>query len=287
LSRINKYRAFTLKEFFILLLVKTARLFSKVLFYSDDLRLYTKTVNNLISKGYYVIRINDNTLKIFNNCASYFVRRYGSDIKVFEQIIINEEYGHLLCLISKAGLKDSALTIVDCGSNIGLFSFWIMNRAKVRKIISIEADRENYFFQKYFINRMKYENKIELLNKAIWSDSSSVLGISSEFRDGLQWSKSVEPARNSGQNTVNSISLNKILDDFTDQQIHILKIDIEGAEKVVFDNESSFYRMLENTRIIAIEIHKEVESADRILKILESNGFVLEEFGETTFGYKK
>lgn len=287
MSRLDKFRAFTLKEFFILLLAKTANLFSKALIYSDDFRLYSRAVSNLISNGYNIIRINENTLEISNKGDRYFVRRYGSDITVFEQIVINEEYSHVLSLINKAGLKDSALTIVDCGSNIGLFSAWIMNRAKVEKIISIEADKENYSFHKYFISQMKYENRIELLNRAIWSDSSSVLRISSEFRDGLQWSKSVVPAFNSSRDIVNSISLNKILDDFTNQQIHILKIDIEGAEKVVFENKTSFDRMLENTKIIAIEIHKEVESTDSILKILQSNGFVLEEFGETTFGYKK
>lgn len=286
MSRLNKYRAFTPRENFILFLSKIGFQFSKDDFCFNDLTLYYKAVNKFISNGYSINRINESYLEILIKKERYLIRRHGSDLKVFEQIVIDGEYSHLFNLIKKLGMVDSSLTIVDCGSNVGLFSAWILNRSKVEKIISIEADKENYSFQKKFINSEKFKSKITLLNKAIWSDSNSVLGISSEFRDGLQWAKSVVPVSDLNQETVNSISLNKILDDFTDQQVHILKIDIEGAEKVVFENLDSCDRMLKNAKIIALEIHRELDSTSKILKILQNYGFDLEQFGETTFGFK-
>lgn len=286
MSRLLKFRAFNLKEIFVLFLARTFYGFSKSFYFSNDLKQYSKDVTNIISKGYNVIRIGKDIIEISNNKDVYLVRRYGSDIKVFEQIVIKEEYRHVLSLIDRVGLRDSILTIVDCGSNIGLFSAWIINNANVKKIVSIEADSENYIFQKYFIDKMQYESRIELLNKAIWSDSVSRLRISSDFRDGEQWAKSVVPANENNLNFVNSVSLNQVFDDYLDREIHILKIDIEGTEKVIFEKEESFDRLLKNTVIIAIEIHEEVECTAMILSILESYGFELEKVGETTFGYK-
>ena len=286
MSRLQKIRAYTLKEIFNLVLFKATNFFSIDIFNSKDLWQYSKAVSNLISIGYDVIRKNEKIIQISINKERYLIRRYGSDLKVFEQIIIRGEYNHILNLIKKAGLANSELNIVDCGSNIGLFSVWIMNKAKVKKIISVEADKENYSFNNYFIHKINFENKIQLLNRAIWSNSSLVLGVSNQFRDGLQWAKSVVPTVDFDQETVCSISLNQILDDFIDQQVDVLKIDIEGAENVVFGNLDSCDRMLRNTKIIAIEIHKEWDSTCEILEILQNYGFVLEEFGETTFGYK-
>lgn len=287
MSRIKKIRTFSLKEIIVISVVKILRIFSINLSYSADLKQYSRSISKLIYQGFEVIRRNDKTLEISSNGNRFLIRRYGSDMMVFEQIVIGDEYNHVLSLINSAGLVDSELTVVDCGSNVGLFSAWIINRARVQKIISIEADKENYSFNKYFISKMKYENKIKLLNRAIWSNSSSVLGVSNQFRDGLQWAKSVVPPLDFGQETVCSISLNQILDDFIDQQVDVLKIDIEGSEKVVFENLDSCDRMLKNTKIIALEIHKEMDSTGRILETLQDYGFILEQIGEIMFGYKK
>ncbi|MEP2298404.1 FkbM family methyltransferase, partial [Algoriphagus sp.] len=223
-------------------------------YYQKNLQPYAETVYDFISKGFKVKRIDKMTLSIMANEEKYFLRRHGSDIKVFEQVIVNEEYRSLIDLLEKCGLANTLLSVLDCGSNIGLFSAWILNKARVKKIVSIEADLENYVFQKYVFSNMRYNSDVELVNKALWSDSESTLKISSDFRDGQQWAKSVVPALEIYPNTVKSISLNQVYDEYLDQEIHILKIDIEGAEKAVFENECGFDRLLANTKLIAIEI---------------------------------
>jgi FkbM family methyltransferase len=283
----DKFMAFTIKELSVQLVSKaTNRKFFKN-YYRENLQPYTKTVHNFISKGYKIIRLNEKTLAISDHGKRYYLRRYGSDMKVFDQIIINEEYKYLLKLVTKCGLENLPLTIVDCGSNIGLFGAWLLNNAEVKKIISIEADPENYAFQKEIIEKNKYSNKIQLLNRAIWPDSESSLKISSDFRDGQQWAKRVVPSAETLDDTVKSISLNQVFENYLDEEIHILKIDIEGAEKAVFENEAGFDQMLRNTRIIAIEIHEEVKFTSMILSILQRFDFLIESIGETTFAYKK
>lgn len=285
---VDKFKAFTLKEILFQFISTAAIRFLTRSNYNGNLLPYIKIVKDYNSKGYKVIRIDKNTIVIYFNNERYFIRRYGSDIKVFDQIVISEEYKNILSLISRCGLDNTEVNIIDCGSNIGLFSAWILNRIKVNNIISIEADYENYTFQKYFIKQLGYENKIKLFNRAVWSDSESELKISSDFRDGQNWAKRVEPVtENENSYTVKSISLNQVFDDFENRDVHILKIDIEGAEKAVFENETSFDKMLINTKIIAIEIHEEVNCTIMILDKLYKYGFYLEKVGETTFGYKK
>lgn len=253
---------------------------------SKDLLQYSRRITELINKGYNFKRVNDNVIRISFQNKTHFIRRYSSDLNVFEQIFVNGEYNQLLEMINRAGLIDSPLTIVDCGSNIGLFSSWIMDRTIVKKVISIEADKENFDFQKQIFKKTGRSDKCFLLNKAIWSDSDSVLQISSNFRDGLEWSRNVVQAGYSSNGTLKSISLNQIWDEFIGGNVHILKIDIEGTEKIVFDSESSFDVMLTNVKIIAIEIHREVSDQDKIWYLLQNYGFELKEIGETTFGFK-
>lgn len=284
--KLKKISALTIKEIFFLIILK---LFKSNTFdknNSKDLLQYSRRITELVNKGYNLKRENDNVLRISFQKKTYFIRRYSSDLNVFEQIFVNGEYNQLLEMINRAGFIDSPLTIVDCGSNIGLFSSWIMDRTNVKKVISIEADKENFDFQNQIFRKTKRSDKCLIINKAIWSDSDSVLQISSNFRDGMEWSRNVVQADYSSKDTLKSISLNQIWEEFIEGNVHILKIDIEGAEKVIFESESSFDLMLSHVKIIAIEIHREVSDRSKIRYLLQNYGFELKEIGETTFGFK-
>ncbi len=284
---IDQYRAFTFKEFVYQFLSNIAISFLARINYTSDLSPYLKKVSCFIDKGFKVIRIDKKKLRLTNDRECYFIRRYGSDIKVFDQVVINEEYKSILTLLKKCGLNKVEINVVDCGSNIGLFSNWILNRVKVNTLVSIEADYDNFLFQKMIVCELGLEHRVTLLHRAVWSDSKTLLKISSDFRDGQDWSRSVKPASNNeNSKLVNSISLNQVFDEFMNKDIHILKIDIEGAEKAVFENETSFDRMLINTKIVAIEIHEEANCSKMVLEKLYNYGFFIETIGETTFGYR-
>ena len=67
------------------------------------------------------------------------------------------------------------------------------------------------------------------------------------------------------------------------KSITLLKIDIEGAERFIFDDNVDL-SFLSITKVIAIEIHDEFQIREKIYSILKKNNFHLFESGELTIG---
>ena len=66
----------------------------------------------------------------------------------------------------------------------------------------------------------------------------------------------------------------------------MLKIDIEGAERFIFD-ESVNLDYLDKIKIIVIEIHDEFDIREDIYKVLKNNNYLLIESGELTTAINK
>ena len=120
----------------------------------------------------------------------------------------------------------------------------------------------------------------KLIQGGVWS-TNAYLNVVRDFRDLSDWAIRVEET-----NTITDLrgySISEIATDANWKTIDILKIDIEGSEKKVFEKEAdtSFLKM---TKCIAIEIHDEFDCRDAIYKILNECGFSLSNVGETTIG---
>jgi FkbM family methyltransferase len=147
------------------------------------------------------------------------------------------------------------------------------------KIIAIEPDSEN--FQILRKNTLNYT--LELINKAVWS-SNQELGVFSGFRDGLPWSRTVSEITNYSHShiKVHSITVGEILG-LANGYIDVLKIDIEGSEKNLFEGDQ-ISNLLAVTKFIAIEIHDEFRCRQLICDKLSDLGFKWFNSGEITIG---
>lgn len=248
---------------------------------------FERRVNIYINIGYKIVRVSSGVICLIKNNERYLLRIESSDLNVFDQVIINKEYGHLSSLIDKCDLKNRRLKVIDCGSNIGLFSLWLLYNFKIEKIFCFEADSKNFEFQNLSIERLDFNSMVKSFNLAIWPVSNQDLFVTDSFRDGREWARMVTMKSDlSFEKKVKSICLNNILNLINLDEIHLLKIDIEGAEKEVFENDSSFDKLLNFVSIIAIEIHDEVKCDEMIRLKLLKFGFTIETIGETTYGYK-
>jgi hypothetical protein len=70
-------------------------------------------------------------------------------------------------------------------------------------------------------------------------------------------------------------------------QIDLLKIDIEGAERYLFANDETAAQTLRNAKFIAIEIHDQFRIRPRIYNCLDKFGFDYFDDGELTIGRNK
>lgn len=151
------------------------------------------------------------------------LRRNSSDIKVFYQIFFKEEY--------KINLESTPNIILDLGANIGLSAIYFAQKYPQAKIISVEPDKGN--FDLCIQNTKFYKNRA-CINSAIWYNNESLKTIDNNI--GV-WAISVNPVDgdNNGNSGLKGITISQIFEKYGLNKIDLLKIDIEGAEKEVFE----------------------------------------------------
>lgn len=187
------------------------------------------------------------------------LRSNSSDIEVFEQIFINEEY--------KFATDNEPQIIIDAGANIGLASIYYSIIYPKSKIIAIEPETSNYELLKE--NTKKYSN-IHCINKALWN-KNVYLKISNPNDE--KFSFIVEESIN--DDGISAITIDELMKQYNISFIDILKIDIEGAEKEVFSNQPTW---LSDVGIVIIELHdtKKVGCSRSFYTSIEP--FVINEF---------
>lgn len=132
--------------------------------------------------------------------------------------------------------------IVDCGANIGASAVWFAARYPRCRVIAIEPAPGNVAF----LRRNAENRPIDVLEAAIGPTDGSA------FLDGTTTSALAHRVVTDGRGPpVATVSLETVLKN-TAADPFILKIDIEGAEKSLFDNGQE---MLDRFPLIVIEPH--------------------------------
>jgi FkbM family methyltransferase len=168
-----------------------------------------------------------------------------SDIDVFRQIFLTREYR---CLDE---VRDAAGLIIDCGANVGYSSAYFLSRFPKSYLIAIEPDPGNFSLLE--TNLAPYENRYRAICSAVWSHPVGLLLSEVPFRNGMEWARTVREARDGEKATMTSIDIGTLLKTSGYDRISILKVDIEGAESIVFSsNYETWIGKIDN---LVIELH--------------------------------
>ena len=230
------------------------------------------------------IKENKDNRMIFNlkNGLSLILREAPhSDRLVFEQVYVDKEYLPI-CeyfinnLISE---ESGQINIIDAGANVGYTSLFFNSVFPSAKIIAIEPDNQNFLILSENISLNQLENKIVPLKMALLEKADINLLTKTDFRDGKDWAITVEETNL--QTDLKSTSISQILSQFKLNEIDILKIDIEGAERYLFE-ENSDLNYLNHVKSLIIEIHDEFNCRSQIYDQLKMKGFVIVNLGEST-----
>ena len=208
------------------------------------------------------------------------LRKKSSDYEVFDQVFIRDEYHPVINYIIDNNITIN--TIIDAGSNIGLTSIKLLNNFPKARVICLEPDPQNYRQLSY--NLKKYSDNVIIMCNALWYKEED-LYLDFGFRDGKDWSRGVTNNSSSSEIAIKGISVNNIIQQHKLDTIDFLKIDIEGSEASLFTKETDT-SFLDKVKIIAIEIHDELNCRKVIYDILRSKNYTLFNAGELTMGVK-
>jgi FkbM family methyltransferase len=178
----------------------------------------------------------------------FYLRVPSSDVQVCWQIFVNRDYDFQVTTHPEV--------IIDAGANIGLASIYFANKFPNSLILSIEPEESN--FALLAKNVAKYENIIPI-HAALWGNNSELdlvdcglgkWGFMTQGDDIKEASLAKKCHRVRGM-TVDEIMASKGI-----QAVDILKIDIEGAEREVFQDPSRWIGKVDS---LIVELHERMK----------------------------
>jgi FkbM family methyltransferase len=220
---------------------------------------------------YFKVKLNrTGEISLSNIQYPFKLRSASSDVAIFYQIFFDKQYA--------IKFPFEPRTIIDAGANIGLAAIYFTNRFPKAEIISIEPETTN--FQLLEDNTTLYAN-IKRLNMALSSESDLELIVDSV---GLGHSgfitTEVSKASEVAKNKIQTISIDRLLAESEFDELDIVKIDIEGHEKEVFELNAE--KWLPKTKCLIIELHDSMKKgcSTSLFKAITRHNFSMEISGE-------
>ena len=195
-----------------------------------------------------------------------YARPKTSDYATFDQIFVENQYR---CFGNMSIPRDGL--IIDCGANVGYSAAYFLSRWPTCRLIAIEPEPDNFAMLKR--NLAPYKDRCTLIRGAVWPHPGKVTLLPAA--PGNEWGHRVTHVAPNDPAPVPAINLNDVIGTDT---IHLLKIDIEGAETELFRVNPKW---LARTLNLVIELHDD-EAARIFHGAIAPYRFRLSNSGELT-----
>ena len=200
-----------------------------------------------------------------------YLRKKTKDRETFREIFNSNIYDLNLPIDPKF--------IVDAGSNTGFAGLFFKMKYPQSKIVCLEIENENV---KMIRKNLIGLNDVTIIEKGLFN-RKSFFNVEDPFNATNSFVlKEVGPGE---KYVIESITIDEILADFNTATIDILKIDIEGAEKDLF--EKNYESWLPKVKIIMVETHDRMipKCSYAVMKAMNEFEFILYTTTEGTLIY--
>ncbi|GMW08223.1 MAG: hypothetical protein AMXMBFR8_30190 [Nevskiales bacterium] len=216
----------------------------------------------------------DKLLTLRSRFAEYplFFRAGSTDLLVFRQIFAEREYS---CLdnVATHGL------IIDCGANVGFSSAYLLTRFPRAAVIAVEPDAGNC--QVLRRNLAPYGSRAQVVPSAVWSHPARLTIAETRHGSGGEWGYQVRECLAADEPGFDAVDIGTLLRGSGHQRIAVLKIDIEGAECVLFS--ANFDAWIDQVDSLVIELHPDSvfgNGVDVFMNAIDGRGFTVTRHGE-------
>lgn len=165
--------------------------------------------------------------------------------------------------------------ILDAGANIGLFSLTCLKTYNPKCVIAIEPEKTNYDL---LCKNVAQELNVHTLMNGIWKKKAYLKVISSEMG---KWGFMVKETSEEDSEVI-GLSILDIIKEYSLPYIDVLKMDIEGSEYNIFEDDSC-EEWINKIRILVVETHdrKIKGCTETVLNRMCRNGFSYFIYGES------
>jgi FkbM family methyltransferase len=183
------------------------------------------------------------------------------DVPNMHEIIIRRCYNPNRCF----AIGPNAI-VIDAGANIGIFTILAAIQATRGKIYAVEPEKRNF---KFLNDNLKANNLANVLTiNAALADKR---GTTSLFLASNPPSHSIIRSRDGtkGIQACETTTIADLICQYSLDRVDFLKMDIEGAEFLVFKNPS----WLNKVERLVVEVHLSYGDVVKMIKTLEAAGF--------------
>jgi FkbM family methyltransferase len=157
------------------------------------------------------------------------IRLGETDQQVFRKIFVRNEYGFVT--------PPDVRAIVDAGANVGYSVLWFRRQYPEARIVALEPDPENFAVLEANCGHLP---GVTLLQAALWGVDGEVRieTRNQAGRDLRSWGRrtaAIATAAEGGSVTVPALTPRAVMERAGFDEVGIFKMDIEGAEKEVFE----------------------------------------------------
>jgi FkbM family methyltransferase len=189
-----------------------------------------------------------------------------SDARVYLEVLQDEAYAFDFPL--------SAKTIVDAGANIGMAAIYFTHRFPEARIVAIEPEASNFAA---LVRNVEPYPPITPLRAALWNRDGEISIGQPDPATGAEGKWAFVAHEGPGAR-VRAITMRTLMKEMEMPVIDLLKVDIEGAEKEVFEA----CDWMDNIRCLMIELHDRFKPGCSEAVTSAIHGFSQLKRGETT-----
>ena len=200
-----------------------------------------------------------------------YVRIRTTDVSIYHEVLLCGQYA--------LDFPYSPKTIVDAGANIGMASLYFANKYPDARIIAVEPEGSN--FAMLALNVALYPNILPV-RAALWNRDGKI-GVNTPGSIENPLSKVGFVVREDQGVPVRAMTMRTLMREMGLRSIDILKIDIEGAEKEVFET----CDWMDAVNCLMIELHDHLKPGSSAAVDAVTEGFWASKRGETTVYVRK
>lgn len=163
-----------------------------------------------------------------------------TDSRSLKNVFADREYA--------INFTDEPKLIIDAGANVGYASVFFADRYPNAKVLAIEPESANFALLNR--NAAPYENIVPI-HAALWHCQERI-AISDPGKGAWAFRTSALSHARETVEHVQGVTVQQIIEEHDVSQIDLLKIDIEGAEKQVFEHSCNW---IERVQMIVVELH--------------------------------
>lgn len=168
-----------------------------------------------------------------------YIRSTSTDIRVLRHVFSNLAYA------LPEELTGQVSNVVDLGANVGISTLYFAERYRTAKVLAVEPDISSYTCLQRNVKTISAGSRVSA-DQACVSDKRGTVRFS---KQGPSWGRSIVEE---GGIEVPSFTIADLLDKHGIENVDILKMDIEGAEKLAF---KSVNEWINRVGWIVVEVH--------------------------------